>query len=180
MTPRGASRADRGCATSKTAYCGRATVEVTRSRHEERGGDGMQSRIDYGKIAPGAVQAMLGLEGYVRQSGLDHALLDLIRTRASQLNGCAYCIDMHTKDARAIGESEQRLYALSAWRETPFFDPEERAALGLFEAVVRMSEDHVPDAAWAQAAAVLTERQMTALICLIVSINAWNAVGVST
>jgi len=95
----------------------------------------MQLRIDYRKVAPGAVKALLGLETYVRQSGLEPALLDLVKTRASQINGWPYCIDMHTKDARAGGESEQRLYALSAWRETPVFIERERAALAWAEAV---------------------------------------------
>src|SRR4029079_18200242 len=108
----------------------------------------MQPRIDYSKAAPaGALQAMQGLEGYVRKSGLEHSLLELIKTRASQLNECAYCIDMHTKDARAQGETEQRLYALSAWRETPFFSDRERAALEWTEAITSISQGPASDEA---------------------------------
>ncbi len=139
----------------------------------------MQSRIDYGKIAPGAVQAMLGLEGYVRQSGLDHALLDLIRTRASQLNGCAYCIDMHTKDARARGEHEQRLYALSAWRETPFFSPRERAALAWTEAVTLIADRHAPDDVYEDARRFFSEKELVDLTLAIVAINGWNRLAIS-
>ncbi len=95
----------------------------------------MQSRLDYVKAAPGAVKAMLGLQGYLAQSGLEPSLLELVKLRASQINGCAYCLDMHSKDARAHGETEQRLYALSAWRETPFYAERERAALAWTEAV---------------------------------------------
>ena len=89
----------------------------------------MQQRLDYKQAAPAAFQAMLGLENYVRQSGLEHSLLELVKTRVSQINGCAYCLDMHTKDARAAGETEQRLYLLPAWRETSFYSERERAAL---------------------------------------------------
>ena len=106
----------------------------------------MEPRIDLIRQAPaGAAEAMYGLEKYVRQSGLEHSLLELVKTRASQINGCAYCIDMHTKDARARGETEQRLYGLSAWREAPFYSERERAALEWTEAVTLISQDHVPD-----------------------------------
>src|ERR1700723_4356598 len=104
----------------------------------------MEPRIDFRKAAPGAFQAMLDLEGYVRKSGLVPSLLGLIKVRASQINGCAYCIDMHTKDARAEGETEQRLYALDAWRETPFFEERERAALEGTEAGTRVAETGIP------------------------------------
>jgi AhpD family alkylhydroperoxidase len=105
----------------------------------------MQPRIGYDKVAPDGVKAMWGLESYVRRCGLEPALLELVKLRASQINGCAYCIDMHTKDARAHGESEQRLYALIAWRETPFFNDRERAALAWAEAVTEVAQTHVPD-----------------------------------
>ena len=105
----------------------------------------MEPRIDFPKTAPGAYMAMRGLEAYVRQCGLEPSLLDLVKTRASQLNGCAYCIDMHTKDARARGETEQRLYALSAWRETPFFSDRERAALEWTEAVTLVADGPIDD-----------------------------------
>jgi len=110
----------------------------------------MEARIVYREVAPGAVQAMLGLERYVRESGLEPALLELVRTRASQLNRCGYCLDMHTKDARAQGESEQRLYALSAWRETPFYTPRERAALAWAEAITLIAEDPCSDELFAE------------------------------
>jgi AhpD family alkylhydroperoxidase len=110
----------------------------------------------------------------------DPPLRELVRIRASQLNGCAYCIDMHTKDARAIGETEQRLYALSAWRETPFFSERERAALAFTESVTLVAEDHVPAEAYDAVAEHFGEDELAALISLIVTINAWNAIGVST
>src|SRR6266702_3525105 len=108
----------------------------------------MKARIDLMHVTPGVIQAMLGLERQVRQAGFDHGLLDLVRMRASQINGCSYCLDMHSKDARANGETEQRLYALNAWRETPFFTDRERAALAWTEAVTKVSEGHVPDAVY--------------------------------
>jgi AhpD family alkylhydroperoxidase len=113
-------------------------------------------------------------------AGIDPRVRELVRIRASQLNGCAYCIDMHTKDAHAIGETEQRIYALSAWRETPFFTDRERAALAFAETVTMLAETHVPDDAYAAVAAEYSEQEVAALISLIVMINAWNAVGVAT
>ncbi len=110
----------------------------------------------------------------------DARLRELVRIRASQLNGCAYCIDMHTKDARAIGETEQRLYALPAWRETPYFSLRERAALAFTESVTLLARDHVPNEAYDAVAAEFTPDEIAALVSLIVTINAWNAVGVST
>ncbi len=114
------------------------------------------------------------------QAGIDHRLRELVRIRASQLNGCAYCIDMHTKDARAAGESEQRLYALPAWREAPYFTSRERAALAFTEAVTLLADGHVPAEAYESAAAAFTAAEMAALVSLIVTINAWNAIGVAT
>ena len=111
---------------------------------------------------------------------IDPKLRELIRIRASQLNGCAYCIDMHTKDARAAGETEQRIYALPAWRETPFFTARERAALGFTEAVTLLAQDHVPAKAYAAVAAEYSPDEIAALVGLLVAINAWNTVGVST
>src|SRR2546428_12366891 len=108
----------------------------------------MQARVEYWKVAPETLTAMRAVETYVRQSSLEESLLELVRLRASQINGCAYCIDMHTKDARASGETEQRLYALSVWRETPFYTERERAALEWTEAVTLVAEDHVPDAVY--------------------------------
>jgi AhpD family alkylhydroperoxidase len=111
---------------------------------------------------------------------LDPRLRELVRVRASQLNGCTYCIDMHTKDARAIGETEQRLYALAAWREAPFFTERERAALAFTESVTLLSQDHVPDEAYENVAAQFGPDEIAALIGLIVTINAWNRIAVST
>ncbi|SRR5579871_1636879 len=139
----------------------------------------MEPRINYRKVAPGALQAMLGLEECVRQSGLDHVLLDLIKTRASQLNGCAYCIDMHTKDARARGESEQRLYALAAWRETPFFGPRERAALAWTETVTLIADGHAPDDVYEEARRSFSEKELVDLTLAIVAINGWNRLAIS-
>jgi AhpD family alkylhydroperoxidase len=110
----------------------------------------------------------------------DPRLRELVRIRASQLNGCAYCIDMHTKDARAIGETEQRIYALPAWRETPFFTPSERAALAFTESVTLVARDHVPGEAYQDVAAHFDPDEVAALVSLIVAINAWNAIAVST
>lgn len=110
----------------------------------------------------------------------DHRLRELVRIRASQLNGCAYCVDIHTKDARAVGETEQRIYALPVWRETPFFTIRERAALAFTESVTRLSDSHVPDEDFAAVAAEFGPDEVAALLGLIVTINAWNAIGVAT
>jgi AhpD family alkylhydroperoxidase len=115
-----------------------------------------------------------------RKVDFDPKLRELVRIRASQLNGCAYCIDMHTKDARAIGETEQRIYALPAWRETPYFTGRERAALAFTEAVTRLADTHVPDGAYQKVAAEFSPDEVGALVSLIVTINAWNAIGVAT
>jgi AhpD family alkylhydroperoxidase len=112
--------------------------------------------------------------------GFDHRLRELVRIRASQLNGCAYCIDMHTKDARAVGETEQRIYALPAWRETPFFTDRERAALAFTESVTLLADTHVPEQDYQDLAAQFSPEEAAALVSLIVTINAWNAIGVST
>src|SRR5258707_12224572 len=105
----------------------------------------MQPRIEYGKYGQEALKSMFGLEKYIAESGLEHKLIHLVKLRASQINGCAYCIDMHSIDARALGDTEQRLYALNAWRETPFFTSRERAALEGTEALTLISQNHVPD-----------------------------------
>ncbi|MGH3208217.1 MAG: carboxymuconolactone decarboxylase family protein [Trebonia sp.] len=141
-------------------------------------------RLDFDSQAAGFARAVTHLDRAATKeldaAGIDPLLRELVRIRASQLNGCAYCIDMHTKDARAAGETEQRLYALPAWRETPFYTNRERAALALTEDVTLMARDHVPDAAYAAAAAVLTPGEIAALLALIITINAWNAIGVTT
>ena len=141
-------------------------------------------RLEFGSLAPGFLRAMTQLDRAATKeldlAGIDPRVRELVRIRASQLNGCAYCIDMHTKDARAIGETEQRIYALPAWRETPFFTDRERAALAFTETVTTLADTHVPDEAYAAVAAEYGEQEVAALISLIVTINAWNAVGVST
>src|SRR5262244_4286398 len=141
-------------------------------------------RLDFDAHAPAFAKALAHLDNaatkQLDQVDFDHRLRELVRIRASQLNGCAYCIDMHTKDARAAGETEQRIYALAAWRETPFFTDRERAALALAESVTLMPQTHVPDADFAQAAEQFSEAELGALISLIVTINAWNGIGVTT
>lgn len=139
----------------------------------------MKTRLDYTQASPQAFEAMLGLERYVRQSGLEHALLELVKTRASQINGCAFCLDMHTKDARAAGEAEQRLYALSAWREAPFYTERERAALAWTEAVTRVSRDHVPDEVYELARRQFDEKQLVDLTLAIIAINGWNRLAIA-
>ncbi len=140
----------------------------------------MNPRLDVQKVAPGAINAMLGLEGYIRKtSRLEPSLLDLVRMRASQINGCAFCLDMHSKDARAAGETEQRLYALDAWRETPFFTDRERAALAWTEAVTKVSEDHVPDSVYEEVRQRFSEEELVNLTLVIVSINGWNRLNIS-
>lgn len=139
----------------------------------------MKPRIEYNTIAPDAVSAMLGLEKYVRQSGLQASLLELVKLRASQINGCAYCVDMHTKDARARGESEQRLYAVVVWRETPFFTDRERAALAWTEAVTQVSWDHVPDDVYDLTRKHFNEKELVDLTMAIIAINGWNRLAIS-
>jgi len=141
-------------------------------------------RLDFGSHAPDFSRALTHLNQAATkeldQAGIDPRLRELVRLRASQINGCAYCIDMHAKDARAIGETEQRLYALPAWRETPIFDERERAALAFTEQVTLMAADHVSAAAYDAVAAQFSPGEVAALVALIVMINAWNGVGVAT
>ena len=134
----------------------------------------MQARIDLMRVNPGIMQAMLGLERQVRQAGLDHKLIDLVRMRASQINGCAYCLDMHSKDARAKGETEQRLYGLDAWRETPYYSDRERAALEWTEALTLVAETRVPDDVYERVRAQFSEDELVHLSLAIVAINGWN------
>jgi AhpD family alkylhydroperoxidase len=140
----------------------------------------MEQRIDYtSKEVSGAVSAMMGLERYLHGSGLDHALLHLIKMRASQINGCAYCVDMHSKDARAGGETEQRLYALSAWREAPFFTDRERAALAWTESLTLVSQQGVPDELYHAAREHFSEKELVDLTIAVVAINGWNRIAIS-
>lgn len=141
----------------------------------------MTPRIDYAKAAPEAVKAMYGLERYLRHStGLEPSLLELVRMRASQINGCAFCLDMRTKDARTAGETEQRLYALNAWRETPFFSERERAALEWTEAITLIAEGHAPDEVFARVCESFSEKEIVDLTLAIVSINGWNRIAIAT
>ncbi len=139
----------------------------------------MKARVEYAKVAPGVVDAMRGLERYAHASGLDRKLLELVKMRASQMNGCAYCIDMHSKDARALGESEQRLFALDAWRETPFFDARERAALAWTEAVTRIADGHAPDDVFDEVRRHFSEKELVDLTLAIAAINGWNRLAIA-
>lgn len=142
------------------------------------------ARLDIDTAAPGFSKAMSHLDNATNREldrvGIEPLLRELVRIRASQINGCTYCIDMHTKDARAKGETEQRLYLLSGWRETPYFNDRERAALAFTEKVTLLAVDHVPDADWAAVAEHFSPDELGALVALITTINAWNAIGVST
>jgi AhpD family alkylhydroperoxidase len=141
-------------------------------------------RLDFDAHAPAFARAMEHLDRTATKEldrvNFDPRLRELVRVRASQLNGCAYCIDMHTKDARAIGETEQRLYGLAAWRETPYFTARERAALAFTEAVTLVADTHVPAAAYDAVAAEFEPEEVAALLSLIVTINAWNAISVAS
>jgi AhpD family alkylhydroperoxidase len=139
----------------------------------------VERRIDYMKADPGAMAAMSVLQRQVGQSGLEPALLELVRLRASQLNGCAYCIDMHWKDARARGESEQRLYGLDAWREAPYYSDRERAALAWTEAVTRLADGHVPDEMFRQVREQFGEAELVNLTLAVVAINGWNRFAIA-
>jgi AhpD family alkylhydroperoxidase len=139
----------------------------------------MGSRLKYTDVAPSAEQAMMALEKYVHQSDLEQPLLELVKLRASQINGYAYCIDMHTKDARTAGESEQRLYALSAWQETPFYSARERAALAWTEAVTLVADGHVPDEVYEQTRAQFGEKELVDLTMAVIAINGWNRLAIS-
>ena len=139
----------------------------------------MQERVAYAKVAPGTMMAMRTLDQYVTQSGLEPGLLDLVKIRASQLNGCAYCVDMHTKDARARGEGEQRLYALPVWHETPFFTDRERAALAWTEAITLLAGHRVTDELYHAGRQHFSEKQLVDLTMAIIAINGWNRLSVA-
>lgn len=141
-------------------------------------------RVDHFTVAPGIARAMMALEGYLNKEAagpdkLPKRVLELVKIRASQLNHCAYCLDMHTKDARALGETEQRIYALNAWRETPFFDARERAALSWTEALTRLTDTLVTEELFEQVQACFSERELSDLTLAIATINAWNRFGVA-
>ena len=139
----------------------------------------MEGRLDYRQFNLEPLQAMLAMETYIAGCGLDHKFVHLLKLRASQINGCAYCIDMHAIDARACGETEQRLYALDAWRETPFYDDRERAALAWVEAITLVAQTHVPDSVYDEVRKQFTEQQIVDLTYVAATINAWNRIAVS-
>ena len=139
----------------------------------------MKPRIDHKKVSPNAIKAMLGLEQYLHHSRLEARLLDLVRMRVSQLNGCAYCLDMHSKDLRAAGETEQRLYELDAWKETPFYSEKERAALAWAEAVTLVTDGHVPDDIFESARSQFNEQELVDLTLAVVAINGWNRINIA-
>lgn len=138
----------------------------------------MDKRIDYYSASKEAMEAMLSLEKSVSKLGLEPQLLELVKLRASQINGCAFCIDLHTREARQAGESERRLYAVSVWRETPFFSDRERAALCWTEAITLIADTHAPDEDYALLAANFSKKEMTDLTLAIVTINAWNRLAI--
>jgi len=140
----------------------------------------MKARLNIAEAQPAAMKAMLHLENSVRGLGLEPSLYELIKIRASQVNGCAYCIDMHTKDARAAGETEQRIYGLDAWRETPYYSDRERAALALAESITLITQGHVPDAVFQEAKKHFDEKELAAAIMACVAINAWNRIAITS
>jgi AhpD family alkylhydroperoxidase len=139
----------------------------------------MKPRMEYWKVAPVAFKAMSSLEAYLHDCGLDKALLHMVKLRASQMNGCAYCIDMHWKDARAVGESEQRLYGLDAWREAPYYTDRERAALEWTEALTNVTDGHVPDAVYDAVCHHFSDKELADLTWAVAAINAWNRVSIA-
>ncbi len=139
----------------------------------------MQPRFHYRPDSPG-IKPLRDLEAYLHGCGLEPALLELVKMRASQINGCAFCLDMHSKDARAGGETEQRLYALDAWRETPFFSERERAALAWTEALTLIADTHAPDDVYAQLRAQFDEKEIADLSLAIAAINSWNRLAISS
>ena len=139
----------------------------------------MTPRIDAASVAPRALKAMLGLEAYLAGCGLEAGLIHLLKLRVSQMNGCAYCIDMHFKDLRAAGEPESRLYLLDAWRESPGYSDRERAALAWAEAVTRVTDGHVPDETFREARARFTEEELANLTLAVTTINAWNRLSIA-
>lgn len=139
----------------------------------------MKPRLNAYQAAPNAMKAMATLEAHVANSGLDPTLMELVKIRASQINGCAFCLNMHTHDARAKGETEERIYLLNAWRESPLYSAHERAALAWTEAVTLVSETHVPDAVYEEVRAEFEPEELVKLTLLITTINAWNRVAIS-
>jgi len=139
----------------------------------------MKARIDYEKVSPEVYKRLMPLEHYVHKSGLEESLLELVKMRASQINGCAFCIDMHSKDARAKGETEQRLYSLNAWRETPFYSDRERAALAWTEAVTLVTNGHVPDEVFETVRQHFSDEEIVNLTVAVTMINTWNRLSIA-
>jgi AhpD family alkylhydroperoxidase len=139
----------------------------------------MEQRLDFYKANPAAIKALIGVEERIGKSALEKSLTELVRLRASQINGCAYCVDMHTTDARKGGETERRLATVVVWRETPFFTDRERAALEWTEALTLVSHDHVPDAVWEAVRPHFSDEELVDLTLLISAINAWNRFAIS-
>ncbi len=139
----------------------------------------MEPRINYQKVAQGALDAMLELSSYVRKCGLEESLLNLVNLRASQINGCAFCIDMHWKDLRAAGEDEQRLYGLDAWQESPYYSDRERAALAWTEAVTNIREGHVPDEVFQKVRKEFSDKELADLTLAVTTINSWNRINIA-
>ena len=140
----------------------------------------MDIRFNYAKAAPSGYKAMIGLEQYLHECDVEQPLLHLIKLRASQINGCAFCIDMHWKDLVALGEKEQRLYSLDAWRECPYFTDRERTALAWTEALTLITNGHAPDAVYEQARAAFNEKEISDLTIAVATINAWNRISISS
>ena len=139
----------------------------------------MQQRIDVTKVNPAALKAVSALQAYVDQSGLDAKLRELIKIRASQINGCAYCLAMHTKDARKLGETDERMHLLNAWREAPIYTPKEQAALAWTEALTKITEGHVPDDVFDQVRKQFSEKEIVDLTAAVTAINTWNRIAIS-
>jgi AhpD family alkylhydroperoxidase len=140
----------------------------------------MEERLNILQESPEAFKAMRGLEAYITNSGLDRKLYELIKIRASQINGCAYCLNMHTRDARKLGETEKRIYLLNAWRETDLYTPKERAALALTESVTLIADNHLPDDVYEEADRHFDKKELAALVMAVVTINGWNRIQITS
>jgi AhpD family alkylhydroperoxidase len=140
----------------------------------------MEARFNVGQLSPGGYKALAGVESYLASCGLEKKLLNLVKLRASQINGCAFCIDMHWKDLRAADESEQRLYGLDAWEESPYYSDRERAALKWTEAVTRVADNHVPDEVYESVRTQFNEKELSDLTIAVAAINAWNRIAISS
>jgi AhpD family alkylhydroperoxidase len=154
-------------------------MPIANQRHADENTQPQRARLDWARVAPEALRAQRGLEKYIRECGLEHSLLELVKLRASMVNGCAYCVDMHTKDARVAGETEQRLYAVSVWHDTPFFTPRERAALRWTDALTAIARNEVSDELFREVRSHFSEKELVDLTMVVVTINGWNRLSVS-